>query len=731
MKHILLSGTVIWEALQADRGCDFDALWEVLQSPNVQGYITQTDLDGLYSCIAKEQGVSLAFAMVNRFKKVLKIYQPESKRRMVDAQVSRLFGRASSGGTATAEAVAVEAPLLTIDGFLERHSLELLYKGSLANEESSSLFMQWYRKWRKSGFDPMMLFPIIFALTLQQMPAFRKWMMELSQDADDPNVPPNLKVPVRSRTEEEIISDASEETGDRPHRFTLDNSPRSSQRHANGQTADQAGNPAQSGNQQGAQQDSSQSSSSAQPIASTSESSTAAVTASKPGSAAAGARTGQSAVRSGDGGEFDVKSGVAVAPASELSSSSASSGRSVRSRSSSVTESSAASLSATQQEQGGQARQASSQERVDALWQSVTAIAPQTSRGSAARGLSAFDLTPGRGSIFSTPSNTTPIDIGRIDPPNNSPNSPAPSNPNITNPTVTNPTIASPTIANPAAPTPSVTAPILIGSAPTAFANGGNRISNNFGSQTFSFAGTASGQSGAEAPGTMGIATSVNGSGRDVFGLLSLPKGFAWSFNSSSDLLQTAGGFIGANSWFNPTSSYSILNGSPAWTLPNWNLQTSPNPFISQPTSQSSFPVSIPAQVSGGVSQMLGQSVSRLGETVRSDRSDDLLLGGDRRSSSPQRNRTVDLSPQSSGSSSAPSDSLTGSATNSGQMVTPVASERSGRRSVTNLGFSSSLGRSIGEQWLGSVAQSPSWLGNAFNFNTGLGVTNGNPLTIA
>ena len=38
MKNILLTGQLIWEALQAESG-DFDVLWEVLQSQKIQGYL--------------------------------------------------------------------------------------------------------------------------------------------------------------------------------------------------------------------------------------------------------------------------------------------------------------------------------------------------------------------------------------------------------------------------------------------------------------------------------------------------------------------------------------------------------------------------------------------------------------------------------------------------------------------------------------------------------------------
>jgi hypothetical protein len=202
MKHILLSGTLIWEALEAEGGGDFDALWEVLQSPNVQGYITQLDLDSLYSRIARDQGVSLAFAMVSRFQKVLKIYSPESRPPVVDAEVARLTRREPRSQ------VAVEdSPLLTIDGFLERHSLELMYNGSLFEEEPASLFMQWYRKWRQSGFDPMLLFPIVLTLVLQQMPAFKKFLMELGQE-ENPDGSAPAQTPLRSRSEKEIIAEA-------------------------------------------------------------------------------------------------------------------------------------------------------------------------------------------------------------------------------------------------------------------------------------------------------------------------------------------------------------------------------------------------------------------------------------------------------------------------------------------------------------------------------------------
>ncbi|MCY7283673.1 MAG: hypothetical protein LH679_09555, partial [Cyanobacteria bacterium CAN_BIN43] len=86
MKNILLTGQLIWEALQAESG-DFDVLWEVLQSQKIQGYITQNDLDTLYRQIAQEQDVGIAFSLINQLQRVLLVYSP-SHSQPIDIKVN-------------------------------------------------------------------------------------------------------------------------------------------------------------------------------------------------------------------------------------------------------------------------------------------------------------------------------------------------------------------------------------------------------------------------------------------------------------------------------------------------------------------------------------------------------------------------------------------------------------------------------------------------------------------
>jgi hypothetical protein len=185
MKNILLTGQLIWEALQAESG-DFDVLWEVLQSQKIQGYITQNDLDSLYRQIAQEQDVSIAFNLVNQLQRVLLIYSP-NRSQIIDIEVNNNI---------YSHSVAVEvndASVLSLHGFLERYALNMLYANDSLTDGSDaeiSLGMQkWYRKWRQSGFDMLWLIPVVLTLTLQSMPFFQKFVADLFEQLEGGQAP--------------------------------------------------------------------------------------------------------------------------------------------------------------------------------------------------------------------------------------------------------------------------------------------------------------------------------------------------------------------------------------------------------------------------------------------------------------------------------------------------------------------------------------------------------------
>ncbi|MCU0569242.1 MAG: hypothetical protein MUF49_22045 [Oculatellaceae cyanobacterium Prado106] len=183
MKRILLDGNLIWDALQADDGSDFDVLWEVLQSTDVQGYITQTDLDSLYRRIAQEQDVAIAFKLVEQVKRILKVYSPETQG--IDIALAGSLQPSFQASTALhTDLLNPETAALSIQGFLERYTLDLLYEGDA--QPAGSAVQHWYRKWRQSGFDSMWLIPIILTLTLQNLPFLQQFIASLLPKNDSP-----------------------------------------------------------------------------------------------------------------------------------------------------------------------------------------------------------------------------------------------------------------------------------------------------------------------------------------------------------------------------------------------------------------------------------------------------------------------------------------------------------------------------------------------------------------
>jgi len=185
MKNILLTGQLIWEALQAESG-DFDVLWEVLQSQKIQGYITQNDLDTLYRQIAQEQDVGIAFSLINQLQRVLLVYSP-SHSHPIDIEVNNRVYPHSVAVDLT------EGSVLSLHGFLERHALNMLYtNGAIADGSDAEVgiaMQEWYRKWRQSGFDMLWLIPVMLTLALQSMPFFQKVIADLFEQLGDGQAP--------------------------------------------------------------------------------------------------------------------------------------------------------------------------------------------------------------------------------------------------------------------------------------------------------------------------------------------------------------------------------------------------------------------------------------------------------------------------------------------------------------------------------------------------------------
>jgi hypothetical protein len=198
MKNVLLTGQLIWDALQAESG-DFDVLWEVLQSQKVQGYITQNDLDTLYRQIAQEQDVSVAFSLVSQLRRVLLIRSSNCPQ-PIDIEVNN---------SVYPHSVAIElaeAPVLSLHGFLERYALQMLYTNDTLTDGSDPEtvlgMQQWYRKWRQSGFDMLWLIPVFLTLALQSMPYFQKLVADLFEQLEGGQTPQSPEIAQKNRRSE-------------------------------------------------------------------------------------------------------------------------------------------------------------------------------------------------------------------------------------------------------------------------------------------------------------------------------------------------------------------------------------------------------------------------------------------------------------------------------------------------------------------------------------------------
>lgn len=186
MKHVLLNGNLIWEALQEESESDFDALWRVLQSSTVQGYITQDDLDTLYYRIATERGVELAFVVVSHVQQVLTVYSPELHH-VVDVAIApdrRAQGDPTHPFT---DRPLSDVPLVSVPEFLERHTLNQIFERSAVK----SYLTEWHRKGLQSDFDSLLLVPLALTLLLQNTPLgqtlITTLMSWISTPADDEN----------------------------------------------------------------------------------------------------------------------------------------------------------------------------------------------------------------------------------------------------------------------------------------------------------------------------------------------------------------------------------------------------------------------------------------------------------------------------------------------------------------------------------------------------------------
>ncbi|MEM7771190.1 MAG: hypothetical protein AAF327_11860 [Cyanobacteria bacterium P01_A01_bin.37] len=179
MKHVLLTGSLIWDALHEKTTSDFDVVWEILQSPTIQGYITQEDLDALYYRIATEQTVELAFSLVSYVQQVLDVYRPNHHHK-IDVAIAH---------TLSADFQTIEQwgdlPWVSLTGFIERHRLSQLFQ-----EKVSEVYIKgWPRKGQQSDVDPLLMVPIVLTLLSQHsslfQPLLENWRIGPNGDDDD------------------------------------------------------------------------------------------------------------------------------------------------------------------------------------------------------------------------------------------------------------------------------------------------------------------------------------------------------------------------------------------------------------------------------------------------------------------------------------------------------------------------------------------------------------------
>lgn len=191
MKHVLLRGDLIWTALQQETTSEFDLLWEILQSPDVQGYISHEDLMALYGRIATEQDMTMAVTLLCQFRRILEVYWANPDYPIDAAIASDNEPWVPVSVPDTDPDVAVDVPVLSVSGFLARYALEKLYDADLEPFQPEG----WYRKWRASGLDPLLMIPIALTLTLRTIPALQEFLVELLGSSSAPSADDWLSAP--------------------------------------------------------------------------------------------------------------------------------------------------------------------------------------------------------------------------------------------------------------------------------------------------------------------------------------------------------------------------------------------------------------------------------------------------------------------------------------------------------------------------------------------------------
>ncbi len=187
MRSLLIESQLILEALQDNSPSEFDLLWRVLQSSEIQGYISQAELDRLFVDLAQSQGIDVASSLTHHLSQVLTVF-PTEKTPTVDVILSH--------ETPPSLEPIGKLPVMTVSAYLERLTLDLVYRNQWVNSKNHQLLARWLRKYSDSSIDPFLTIPIAFTLLLHGLGVFDKVLGLLPTEEKEDETPSFLS-PVR------------------------------------------------------------------------------------------------------------------------------------------------------------------------------------------------------------------------------------------------------------------------------------------------------------------------------------------------------------------------------------------------------------------------------------------------------------------------------------------------------------------------------------------------------
>ncbi len=158
MKQVLLDGDLIFLGLEASERFekDFDSLWDALQSRQIKGYITKTDLDKLSRLLREKIDDKSAATIISEVKYVLEVWDSNgNETEAFDVIVSENYQDFTNKVT----------PVLSLKDFLERQYLnqllELTIEQSIKAISPQKLYSNHQRKVNEVLIGALFLFPIL------------------------------------------------------------------------------------------------------------------------------------------------------------------------------------------------------------------------------------------------------------------------------------------------------------------------------------------------------------------------------------------------------------------------------------------------------------------------------------------------------------------------------------------------------------------------------------------